>query len=112
MKIPGFYSLVLEDSESVTKVWLPFLHPGGLFVATRREHVLNEEVVLLVQLPEAAKHSVAGRVAWISAENRSRLRRRGVGIALDGEEGSALAEQIRQIAGDQIAPAEALLAAC
>ena len=112
MKVPGFYSLVLEDSESVAGVWLPFLQPDGLFVATRREHMLGEEVVLLVQLPGGAKHSVAGRVAWINAENLSRIRRRGVGIVLTGAEGSALVEEIRRIAEQEIAPADALLASC
>ena len=112
MKVPGFYSLVLEDLQSVAGVWLPFLQPGGLFVATRREHVLGQEVVLLAQLPGGAKHSVAGRIAWISAGHLSRMRRRGVGVVLVGVEGSALAEEIRRIVKQEIAPADALLASC
>ena len=112
MKIPGFYSLVLEDPESVQGAWLPFLQPGGLFVATRREHVLGEEVVLLVQLPGGAKHSVSGHVAWISAENLSRMRRRGAGIVPVGTEGFALVKEIRRIVDREIAPADALLANC
>ena len=112
MKVPGFYSLVLEDPQSLAGAWLPFLQPGGLLVATRREHVLGEEIVLLVQLPGNAKHSVSGRVAWISAENQSRMRRRGVGIVLAGAEGSALVEEIRRIVEQEIAPADALLASC
>ena len=112
MKVPGFYSLVLEDPESVAGVWLPFLQPGGLFVATRREHVLGEEVVLLVQLPGGAKQSVAGRVAWINADNLSRMRRRGAGIVLTDAQGSALVEEIRRIVEQEIAPADALLASC
>lgn len=112
MKVPDFYSLVLADPKSAARAWLPFLSPGGLFVATRREHVLGEEVVLLVQLPDGGKHSVAGRVAWISAESLSRARRRGAGIALEGTEGTALAERIRQVAEQEVTPAEALLGNC
>ncbi len=110
MKVPGFYSLVLEDSESIAQSWIPFLVPAGLWVHARREHALGEEVVLLVQLPGGTKHSVAGRVAWISAENRSLGARRRTGIALDGAEGAELATRIRQLAGTESSPAEALLA--
>ena len=112
MSVPGFYSLVLEDADSLSAAWLPFLEPGGLFVATRREHVLGEEVVLLLQLPGGVKHSVAGSIAWISAEDLSGRRRPGAGVALDGEEGEALAETIRQIVGEGPSPCEALLARC
>ena len=111
MSVPGFYSLVLEDADSLSAAWLPFLEPGGLFVATRRDHFLGEEVVLLLQLPDGAKHSVAGSIAWIGAEDISG-QRPGAGVALDGEEGQALAETIRRIVGDAPTPADALLARC
>lgn len=112
MSVPGFYSLVLEDADSLSACWLPFLEPGGLFVAARRNHVLGEEIVLLLQLPDGVKHSVAGRVAWISAEDLSGRRRTGIGVAPDGEEGRALAEMIRRIVGDGPSAADALLARC
>ena len=112
MSIPGFYSLVLEDAESLSAAWLPFLEPGGLFVATRRDHVLGEEVVLLLQLPGGEKHSAAGRIAWISADDLSGPRRPGAGVALDGEEGQSLAKIIRKLAGNAPTPSDALLARC
>ena len=111
MSVPGFYSLVLEDADSLSAAWLPFLEPGGLFVATRRDHFLGEEVVLLLQLPDGEKHSLAGSIAWIGADDLSG-RRPGAGVALDGEEGQALAETIRRIVGDGPTPADALLARC
>ena len=112
MNVPVFYSLVLEDPEAIANARIPFLDPGGLWVQARRAHALGEEVVLLAQLPGGEKHSVAGRVAWISAENPSRGARRATGIALDGPEGSELASRISQLAETEPAPAEALLACC
>ena len=112
MSIPGFYSLVLEDTESLSAAWLPFLEPGGLFVGSRRDHVLGEEVVLLLQLPDGEKRSVAGTVAWISADELSGRHRLGAGVALDGEEGRVLAETIRGIVGEEPSPSNALLARC
>ena len=112
MKVPGFYSLVLEDAESLSAAWLPFLEPGGLFVATRRDHVLGEEVVLLLQLPDGERRSVAGSIAWIGADELSGRRRPGAGVALDGKEGQALADTIKRIVGEEPSPAEALLACC
>lgn len=112
MKVPAFYSLVLEDAAAAGRVWLPFLKPGGLLVTTRREHTLGEEVVLLVQLPDGAKHSVSGRIAWISAETLSRPGRSGAGVALEGEEGLALSGKINQLAGEDISAAEVLLSVC
>lgn len=111
MSVPGFYSLVLEDADSLSAVWLPFLEPGGLFVATRRDHFPGEEVVLLVHLPGGEKRSVAGSIAWIGAEDLPG-QPPGAGVALDGEEGQALAETIRRIVRDAPTPAEALLARC
>ncbi len=110
MKVPGFYSLVLEDSAAIAKAWIPFLLPAGLWVSARREHVLGEEVVLLVQLLEGDRHSVAGRVAWVGAENRSRGALRRIGIALDGPEGAELAARVMELAATRPNPAEALLA--
>ena len=111
MSVPGFYSLVLEDADSLAAAWLPFLEPGGLFVATRRDHFPGEEVVLLLQLPDGGKHSVAGSIAWISAEDLSG-QRPGAGVALDGDEGLALAETIRRIVGEGLSPSDALLTRC
>lgn len=111
MSVPGFYSLVLEDADSLAAAWLPFLEPGGLFVATRRDHFPGEEVVLLVHLPDGEKCSVAGSIAWIGAEDLSG-QPAGAGVALGGEEGQALAETIRRIVRDAPSPAEALLARC
>ena len=111
MSVPGFYSLVLEDADSLSAAWLPFLEPGGLFVATRRDHFPGEEVVLLVHLADGEKRSVAGSIAWIGADDLSG-QRPGAGVALDGEEGQALAETIRRIVRDAPTPAEALLARC
>ena len=112
MSVPGFYSLVLDTAESLSAAWLPFLTPGGLFVATRRNHFLGEEIVLLLQLPDGAKHSVSGSIAWIGAAEFAGDRRPGAGVALDGEDGQALSETIRQLVGGDPSPAEALLARC
>lgn len=110
MKTPGFYSLVLENPAAVAKAWIPFLTPAGLWVSVRREHALGEEVVLLVQLPEGGRHSVAGQVAWIGAEHSSQGAPRKIGIALEGPEGAELAARIMDIAGTGSSLAEALLA--
>ena len=67
--------------------------------------------MLLLQLPGGEKHSVAGSIAWISAEDIPG-RRPSAGVALNGEEGQALAKTIRQIVRDGPSPAEALLARC
>ena len=112
MKVPGFYSLVLEDPEAVTRAWIPFLKPAGLFVATRREHALAEELVLLVQLPGGAKHSVAGRVAWISAEGRSRGRRQGIGVVLEEAEKHTVIKEIKSHLDQELPPESGLLAQC
>jgi len=111
MSVPGFYSLVLEDADSLSAAWLPFLEPGGLFVATRREHFPGEEVVLLVHLADGEKRSVAGSIAWIGADDLPG-QRPGAGVALDGEDGQALAETIRRIVGEEPSPSDALLARC
>ena len=112
MKVPAFYSLVLDDAAAAAKVWLPFLKPGGLLVTTRREHALGEEVVVLVQLPDGAKHSVSGRVAWISADSLSTRRQSTAGIALVGEEGVVALAEITKTLACEIAPEDSLLAQC
>ena len=112
MRNSNFYSLVLEDSQSVSSAWMPFLKPGGLFVATRREHVLGNEIVLLVHLPGGAKYSVAGRVAWINAESLPGQRRHGIGVAFEGSESSALIAELSALFEGDPAPENALLAYC
>ena len=112
MRTPGFYSLVLEDPEAVAQAWMPFLMPGGLWVRGRRQHVLGEEVVLLVQLPGGGRHSVAGTVAWIDPESLPDRNHRKTGIALDGSDGAELAEHIRKLTEAGPSPAESFLSCC
>lgn len=80
---PGFLNLTLSDKMSLHRHYMPFLKGGGLFVPTSKTFNINDEVFVLVQLPEEnEKRPVSGKVSWLSMLCHASGRPAGIGVQL------------------------------
>lgn len=79
----GFLNLSLSDKQTLHRHYMPFLKGGGLFVPTSKPFNINDEVFVLIQLPEEnEKRPVSGKVSWLSVQCHASGRPAGIGVQL------------------------------
>lgn len=102
---PSVIQLVFREKAALYAAYIPAFSEGGLFVPTQREYRLEEDVYLLLSLPDdPQRYPVAGKVAWITPHNASGGRTPGVGVRFPGDEKSRVLKiKIEQILGTAIA---------
>ncbi len=105
---PAIIPLAYPDAESLQKAYMPFVKGGGLFFPTIHPYKMNEEVFLLVTLPNSKNAlPVEGVVVWRTPAEATEARRQGVGIAFKGKEGNRLRNQIEGVLGARIGSSRA-----
>ena len=103
---PSVISLSYPDKKSLQKAYMPFLKGGGLFLPTTTMREMNEEIFLLVTLPESDKPiPVPGVVVWKTAVNAVDGKQAGLGIEFKGREGNSLRSRIEGLLGARISAA-------
>jgi type IV pilus assembly protein PilZ len=77
----GILSLSIPDKAVLHGAYMPFIRHGGLFVPTRKEYQLGDEVFLLLSLlGEGEKIPVAGTVVWVTPSGAQGARTTGIGV--------------------------------
>ena len=91
----GILSLAIQSLDELYLCYMPFLKNNGLFIPTRKEFALGDDVfVLLELLEEPDKIPLTGKIVWISPAGSSGHRRQGVGIELPDDHSEALVHKI------------------
>lgn len=81
----GILNLALKDVNELYACFMPFIDGGGLFIRTRKEYRLGDQVfVLLDLLDEPEKTPLTGEIIWITPVG-SGIRPQGIGIRLAAE---------------------------
>lgn len=89
------FSLELKTKEELYTAYMPFIHHGGLFIATDKPYTLGDEVFILLKLvDEKEKFKVVGKVVWITPPHAQGRRRAGIGVQFTQDEGSQLRNKI------------------
>ncbi len=84
----GILSYNIENKQELYAAYMPFLMNGGLFVPTRKNFALGDEVLILLSLMGDERIAIPGRVAWITPAGSQRGIHSGVGIQFaDSAEG-------------------------
>lgn len=77
----GILSLSIKDKSALYRAYMPFVTNGGLFIPTKREYQLGEEVFMLINLiDEPERLPVAGKIIWITPPGAEGNRVTGVGV--------------------------------
>ena len=77
----GILSLAIKDKAVLYAAYMPFIQNGGLFIPTKKEYELGDEVFMLLNLMgEEEKIPVAGRVIWLTPKGAQGKRTAGIGV--------------------------------
>jgi type IV pilus assembly protein PilZ len=79
-------SIAIKDKQALYMAYMPFVKNGGLFVPTRKDYNLGDEMFLLVKIiDEIEPVSISGKVVWITPPGALGNRPEGVGVQFTGE---------------------------
>ena len=77
----GILNLSLKDSDELYDCYMPFVENGGLFIPSRKQFSIGDEVFVLLELmDEADKLPLTGKVIWVTPKGTAGNRKQGVGI--------------------------------
>jgi len=80
-------SIAIKDKQALYMSYMPFVKNGGLFVPTKKDYDLGDEMFLLVKImDEIEPVHISGKVIWISPPGALGNRPRGVGVQFVGDD--------------------------
>jgi type IV pilus assembly protein PilZ len=87
----------MPDQASLQACYMPFVLGGGLFVPSKQEVTLGQELLVIASLPEQSqKYPVTGKVIWISPRQQG-SKPQGFAIQLGGEKGLAFKNEAEKM---------------
>jgi type IV pilus assembly protein PilZ len=96
----GILSLAIKDKAALYAAYMPFVRNGGLFIRTKKDYQLGDEVFMLLNLmEEAEKIPVAGTVVWITPKGAQGSRVAGIGVQFNDQDDIARAKIETYLAG-------------
>lgn len=83
--------------------YMPFVKNGGLFVPTKKDYDLGDEMFLLVKImDEIDPVHISGKVIWISPPGALGNRPRGVGVQFVGDDARSTVNLIESKLGASV----------
>ncbi len=83
----GIRSLEIKDAAVLYAAYMPFVRNGGLFIPTKKEYDLGDEVFMLLNLmDEPEKIPVAGKVVWMTPKGAQGNRAAGIGVQFNDQD--------------------------
>ncbi len=96
-------SIAIKDKQALYMSYMPFIQGGGLFVPTKKDYSLGDEMFLLVTImDEPQPTQISGKVVWISPPGALGNRPPGVGIQFMGDDAPQTARLIESKLGASI----------
>jgi len=96
----GILSLSIKDKAVLYAAYMPFIQNGGLFIPTKKDYELGDEVFMLLNLmDEAEKIPVAGKVIWITPKGAQGNRAAGIGVQFNDQDDVARSKIETYLAG-------------
>jgi type IV pilus assembly protein PilZ len=91
----GILSLTIKDKSALYAAYIPFINGGGLFIPTKKDYNLGDEVFMLLTLmDEPEKIPVAGKVVWITPIGAQGNRAAGIGVQFSDQDDGAARNKI------------------
>ena len=91
----GILSLAIKDKNALYASYMPFIKNGGLFIPTKREYEMGDEVFMLQSLMEEAERlPIAGKIIWKTPAGAEGYRATGVGVQFSDQDGGVARNKI------------------
>lgn len=96
-------SIAIKDKQALYMSYMPFITNGGLFVPTKKDYALGDEMFLLVKImDEIEPVHISGTIVWVSPAGALGNRPRGVGVQFGGDDAQATKNLIESKLGTSI----------
>ena len=77
----GILTIAYDNKEDLYKAYMPFVKNGGLFIPTIKSFSINDELFLVLHIPESAeKTPVSSKVVWITPVGAQGNKTPGIGV--------------------------------
>lgn len=91
----GILSLSIKDKNALYAAYMPFIKNGGLFIPTKREYEMGEEVFMLLNLMEETERlPIAGTIIWKTPAGAEGYRAAGIGVQFSDQDGGVARNKI------------------
>ncbi len=96
-------SIAIKDKQALYMSYMPYVENGGLFVPTKKDYSLGDEIFLLVKImDETEPVQISGKIIWISPPGALGNRPQGIGVQFIGETAKKTANLIESKLGASI----------
>jgi len=96
-------SIAIKDKQALYMSYMPYVKNGGLFVPTKKDYNLGDEMFLLVKImDEVEPVHISGKVIWVSPPGALGNRPQGVGVQFMGDDAKKTANLIESKLGASI----------
>ena len=91
----GILSLSIKDKNALYAAYMPFVTNGGLFIPTKREYQMGDEVFMLLNLMEETERlPIAGKIIWKTPDGAEGYRAAGIGVQFSDQDGGTARNKI------------------
>ncbi len=91
----GILSLSIKDKNALYAAYMPFVKNGGLFIPTKRDYEMGEEVFMLLSLMEETERlPIAGKIIWKTPVGAEGYRAAGIGVQFSDQDGGIARNKI------------------
>ncbi len=91
----GILSLSIKDKNALYAAYMPFVKNGGLFIPTKRDYEMGEEVFMLLSLMEETERlPIAGKIIWKTPVGAEGYRAAGIGVQFSDQDGGTARNKI------------------
>jgi len=91
----GILSLTIKDKNALYAAYMGFVVNGGLFIPTKKQYKLGDEVFMLLSLmDETERLPVAGKIIWITPVGAEGNRAAGIGVQFSDQDGGVARSKI------------------
>jgi len=93
-------SVAIKDKQALYEAYMPFVKNGGLFIPTKKQYALGNDVfVLLSLMEENEKIPFAARVVWVTPRGAQGNRSTGIGVQFHDQGGKDVRNKIEGYLG-------------
>ncbi len=91
----GILSLSIKDKNALYAAYMSFVTNGGLFIPTKREYQIGDEVFMLLNLMEETERlPIAGKIIWKTPAGAEGYRASGIGVQFSDQDGGTARNKI------------------
>ena len=93
----GILSLTIKEKKILYMAYMPFVVNGGLFIPTKREYELGQEVFMLLTLmDEKERLPIAGKIIWKTPVGSDNYKASGIGIQFSEQDEGLAKKKIEE----------------